>query len=189
MEQYDVVVVGLSALGSAAVYQASIKGAKVVGFESFELGHNLIYGAPEFVALASTKHSLQTTSSPVGSGKAGQDAGRNGMDLEERTWWPSERLSNELNEFLDALAPKRGEELRTITCLYTITPDRQFIISELEKHKDFILALGNAHAFKFAPAIGRVTAELALDGKTTDDISRFGFPKTPCWDGYKQGNG
>jgi glycine/D-amino acid oxidase-like deaminating enzyme len=64
-----------------------------------------------------------------------------------------------------------------VTCQYTITPDRQFIISELEKHKDVILALGNAHAFKFAPAIGRVTAELALDGKTTDDISKFGFPK------------
>ncbi|KAL5599863.1 hypothetical protein FOVSG1_007675 [Fusarium oxysporum f. sp. vasinfectum] len=110
--------------------------------------------------------------------KAGQDAGRNDMNPEERTWRPSERLSNELNGFLDRLIPKRGDELRTVTCQYTITPDRQFIISELEKHKNIILALGNAHAFKFAPAIGRVTAELALDGKTTDDISKFGFPKT-----------
>jgi sarcosine oxidase len=33
MEQYDVAVVGLGALGSAAAYQASIKGAKVVDFE------------------------------------------------------------------------------------------------------------------------------------------------------------
>ncbi|KAG5783441.1 hypothetical protein H9Q73_002927 [Fusarium xylarioides] len=110
--------------------------------------------------------------------KAGQDAGRNDMDPEERTWRPSERLSNELNGFLDRLIPKRGDALRTVTCQYTITPDRQFIISELDKHKDVILTLGNAHAFKFAPAIGRVTAELALDGKTTDDISKFGFPKT-----------
>ncbi|KAF5988710.1 sarcosine oxidase [Fusarium coicis] len=110
--------------------------------------------------------------------KAGQGAGRNDMDLEERTWRPSEKLSNELNGFLVRLIPKRGDELRTVTCQYTITPDRQFIISELEKHKDVSLALGNAHAFKFAPAIGRVTAELALDGKTTDDISKFGFPKT-----------
>ncbi|KAG4259956.1 sarcosine oxidase [Fusarium proliferatum] len=47
-----------------------------------------------------------------------------------------------------------------------------------EKHKGVILALGNAHAFKFAPAVGRLTAELALDGKTTDDISKFGFPNT-----------
>ncbi|KAF5620686.1 sarcosine oxidase [Fusarium sp. NRRL 25303] len=86
--------------------------------------------------------------------KAGQDAGRNDMD------------------------PKERDELRAVTCQYTITPDRQFIISELEKHKGLILALGNAHAFKFAPAIGRLTAELPLDGETTDDISKFGFPNT-----------
>ncbi|CVK89158.1 related to monomeric sarcosine oxidase [Fusarium mangiferae] len=85
---------------------------------------------------------------------------------------------NELSRFLCRLIPKRGDELRAVTCQYTITPDRQFIISELEKHKGLILALGNAHAFKLAPAIGRLTAELALDGKTTDDISKFGFPNT-----------
>ena len=44
-------------------------------------------------------------------------------------------------------------------------------------HKDIIVALGNAHAFKFAPAIGRATAELALEGKSTDDLSKFGFPQ------------
>ncbi|QGI62123.1 hypothetical protein CEK26_006087 [Fusarium fujikuroi] len=99
--------------------------------------------------------------------KAGQDAGRNDMDPEEQ-----------LNRYLDRLIPTRGDELRTVPCQYTITPDRQFIISELEKHKGVILALGNAHALKFAPAIGRLTAELALDGKTTDDISKFGFSNT-----------
>ncbi|CAH0023786.1 unnamed protein product [Clonostachys rhizophaga] len=73
------------------------------------------------------------------------------------------------------LIPDHGEELRTVTCQYTITPDRQFIISPMEKHKDIIVALGNAYAFNFAPAIGRVTADLALEGKATDDLSKFGF--------------
>ncbi len=109
--------------------------------------------------------------------KAGQDAGRNDMTPEERTWVPSERLRKELNTLIDGLIPDHGDELRTVTCQYTITPDRQFIISPIEKHRDVIVALGNAHAFKFAPAIGRVTAELALEGRTTDDISKFGFPQ------------
>ncbi|OJJ55447.1 hypothetical protein ASPSYDRAFT_48641 [Aspergillus sydowii CBS 593.65] len=109
--------------------------------------------------------------------KAGQDAGRNDMTPEERTWVPSERLRKELNTFIDGLIPDHGDELRTVTCQYTITADRQFIISPMEKHRDVIVALGNAHAFKFAPAIGRVTAELALEGRTTDDISKFGFPQ------------
>lgn len=39
MERFDVAVVGLGALGSGAAYQAAIKGARVTGFEHFELGH------------------------------------------------------------------------------------------------------------------------------------------------------
>lgn len=39
MERLDVAVVGLGALGSTAAYQAAVKGAKVIGFEQFELGH------------------------------------------------------------------------------------------------------------------------------------------------------
>lgn len=39
MVQYDVAIVGLGALGSAAAYYAAKKGAKVIAFEQFELGH------------------------------------------------------------------------------------------------------------------------------------------------------
>lgn len=38
------------------------------------------------------------------------------------------------------------------------------------------MALGAGHGFKFAPVIGRIAAELALDGKTEEDISKFGWP-------------
>ncbi|KAJ2967510.1 hypothetical protein NQ176_g9629 [Zarea fungicola] len=81
--------------------------------------------------------------------------------------------------FLSQTIPDAGRQtLRTVTCQYTITPGREFILAPLEKHRDIILALGAAHAFKFAPAIGRVVAELAIDGETTEDIARFGIPKT-----------
>ena len=69
------------------------------------------------------------------------------------------------------------QPLRTVTCQYTITPDRQFIISPLENYPDIIVGLGAAHAFKFAPAFGRALAELAVDGKTKEDVSKFGIPK------------
>lgn len=48
--------------------------------------------------------------------------------------------------------------------------------SPLKKYPDIIIALGNGHAFKFAPVIGRVVAELAIDGETSDDISKFPVP-------------
>ncbi|KAJ5739992.1 hypothetical protein N7533_012776 [Penicillium manginii] len=85
-------------------------------------------------------------------------------------------LLKKLTKFMDTIIPAHGPELRTVTCQYAITPDRQFIIGPLKKHPDIILAQGNGHAFKFAPAIGRVAAELAIDGKTTEDISLFTVP-------------
>lgn len=110
--------------------------------------------------------------------KAGRDTSNNLMTPEERTFVPSENLLNELTSFMDGIIPTKGQPLRTVTCQYAITPDRQFIISQLKKHKNIIVGLGGGHAFKFAPAIGRVLAELAIDGTTTDDVSRFGIPKT-----------
>lgn len=53
------------------------------------------------------------------------------------------------------------------------------IVSPLEKYQDIIVGLGAAHAFKFAPAFGRALAELAIDGKSTEDLSRFGIPNNP----------
>jgi len=108
--------------------------------------------------------------------KAGQDVQRNVMHPDHRTFVPSQEQLRKLTGFMDSIIPDHGPELRTVTCQYTITPDRQFIIGPLAKYPDVILVLGNGHAFKFAPANGRVVAELAIDGKTTDDISKFPVP-------------
>ncbi|KAF4454066.1 sarcosine oxidase [Fusarium austroafricanum] len=109
--------------------------------------------------------------------KAGRDTSNNFMTPEERTFVPSEDLFNELTGFMGNLIPNKGKPIRTVTCQYAITPDRQFIISPLRSHPNVIVGLGGGHAFKFAPAIGRVLAELAIDGETKEDISNFGIPK------------
>lgn len=109
--------------------------------------------------------------------KAAHDDAKNYMTPAQRTFVHSPRLLEQLCSTMQNFIPDKDRQvLRTVTCQYTITPGRQFIITPLKKHKDIIVALGAAHAFKFAPAIGRVTAELAIDGKTTDDISKFGIP-------------
>ncbi|KAF4334941.1 sarcosine oxidase [Fusarium beomiforme] len=109
--------------------------------------------------------------------KAGRDTSNNFMTPEERTFVPSEDLFNELTSFMGGLIPGKGQAIRTVTCQYAITPDRQFVISPLKAHPDVIVGLGGGHAFKFAPAIGRVLAELAIDGETKEDISNFGIPR------------
>lgn len=105
--------------------------------------------------------------------KAARDMSGNVMRPEERTFVPSPELVEQLSGFMRATIPGSGEVLRTVTCQYAITPDRRFVISPLEEHPDVIVALGAGHAFKFTPAIGRILAELAVEGATTDDIASF----------------
>lgn len=105
--------------------------------------------------------------------KAAHDVGNNRMTPERRTYLASEELKAELGDFVHGLIPRSGKGVRTITCQYALTPERRFVLSPLEEHPDIIVALGAGHAFKFTPAIGRVLAELAIDGESRDDISAF----------------
>jgi sarcosine oxidase len=64
------------------------------------------------------------------------------------------------------------------TCLYTMTPDHDFIIDQLPQAANVIVASPcSGHGFKFAPVLGEVLAELAIDGATQHDISRFRFAR------------
>ena len=108
--------------------------------------------------------------------KAARDVSFNRMTPEERTYVPSPELVAQLGDFVHGLIPDAGAEMRTVTCQYALTPDRRFILSPLQEHPDIIVGLAAGHGFKFTPAIGRILAELALDGESTDDISMFAAP-------------
>ncbi|CAG8149270.1 unnamed protein product [Penicillium olsonii] len=109
--------------------------------------------------------------------KAARDVANNFMTPEQRTFVHSPQLLKELTEFMAHLVPGKGQVLRTVTCQYAITPSRQLVISSLERYDNIFVGLGCGQGFKFAPAIGRILAELAIDGKTDDNISKFGIPK------------
>ena len=67
-----------------------------------------------------------------------------------------------------------GKKLSSQTCLYTNTPDGDFIIDRLPAHPQIIIASPcSGHGFKFAPVIGEILADLALKDATEHDISRF----------------
>ncbi len=61
------------------------------------------------------------------------------------------------------------------TCLYTLTPDRDFVIDSLPEARNVHVAIGAGHAFKFASVIGRILSDLTLGGKTSSEISGFGL--------------
>jgi sarcosine oxidase len=67
-----------------------------------------------------------------------------------------------------------GPAVAMKTCLFTNTPDGDFIIDTLPGQSEVIVASPcSGHGYKFASAIGEILADLATDGKTKQDISRF----------------
>lgn len=64
--------------------------------------------------------------------------------------------------------------LRSAVCMYTDTADSRFVMGKLPGTKSVIVASPcSGHGFKHSPAIGECLAQLALDGKSTIDISGF----------------
>jgi sarcosine oxidase len=60
------------------------------------------------------------------------------------------------------------------SCLYTMTPDRHFIVDRLPRCGAIIIASPcSGHGFKFSPVIGEILADLVESGTTPHDISRF----------------
>jgi len=67
-----------------------------------------------------------------------------------------------------------GRLIAAKTCLYTMTPDGDFLIDRLPGAPDIIVASPcSGHGFKFAPVIGEILADLATTGATPHDIARF----------------
>jgi len=74
----------------------------------------------------------------------------------------------------DHIPAANGTLVSAQTCLYTVTPDRDFIIDRLPDAPNIIVASPcSGHGFKFAPVIGEILADLATEGGTGHDISRF----------------
>ena len=60
------------------------------------------------------------------------------------------------------------------TCIYTLTPDRHFLIDRHPDHPQVVIAAGfSGHGFKFAPVVGEILADLVETGCTRWPIDMF----------------
>lgn len=106
--------------------------------------------------------------------KVGQDVGGREVTTETRTYDPDREALKRVESFLGKFIPGAlGPVLYTKSCLYTLTPDRDFVIDAIPGHPNCFLTIGAGHAFKFASVIGKILSELAVDGKTSSDIQAF----------------
>lgn len=85
---------------------------------------------------------------------------------------PREGDDDRLRRFLDGALPGRlGRRTRWSICMYTHTPDENFIIDRVPGREQVAFAAGlSGHGFKFAPVIGEALADLACDGATDHPI-------------------
>ncbi len=105
--------------------------------------------------------------------KAAEDCGGPAVDPDQRSFEPdAERLAL-LADFMAGFLPGSGAAVRSKTCLYTLTPDRDFALGAVPGHEAVLVGLGAAHGFKFAPTFGRLLADLATTGETGTDLSAF----------------
>lgn len=106
--------------------------------------------------------------------KVAQDVGGREVTADTRTFEPDPAAFERVQKFLSQYLPQAlGPVIYTKTCLYTMPPDRDFIIDALPGQPNCFIAIGAGHAFKFASLIGKILSELAVNGTTESKIEPF----------------
>ncbi|MER6462051.1 N-methyl-L-tryptophan oxidase [Streptomyces sp. NPDC001288] len=95
--------------------------------------------------------------------KAGQDCGGPQVSPDTRSGETDPQMLDVLSRFMRERFPASGRPVRSKRCLYTLTPDRDFVLGPVPGADRVLLGLGAAHAFKFAPTFGRLLAGLVRD--------------------------
>lgn len=107
--------------------------------------------------------------------KAAEDCGGPTVTGDDRSGELDPVMRDRLMGFLRANFTGIGEPVRSKRCLYTLTADRDFVLSPVPGHERVIVGLGAAHGFKFAPAFGEMLVDL-VEGHPVDPVFRFDRP-------------
>ncbi len=94
-------------------------------------------------------------------------------DTIDRTVGPHE--VDELLEILGSTIPSaRGPVLESAVCMYTNTPNEDFIVDRHPADDRILVASPcSGHGFKFAPTIGGILVDLVVEGGTRFDLGPF----------------
>ncbi|MCE9622386.1 MAG: N-methyl-L-tryptophan oxidase [Actinomycetia bacterium] len=109
--------------------------------------------------------------------KAAEDCGGAEVDPDRRTFEPDAGMEQRLQQFLERLLGAGFGAPRSVTCLYTLTSDRDFVLDRLPDYPQISVALGAAHGFKFASWFGRTLAGLACGEPVPDELAPFAFTR------------
>ena len=111
-------------------------------------------------------------------GENGVKVARHGLganvlpDTCDRT--PDADYIQRMDRYVAERIPSLGKTFSAEVCLYTETPDEDFIIDTHPQCPNLLIAAGfSGHGFKFCSLVGRIMSELVSRGETDFDISPF----------------
>lgn len=109
----------------------------------------------------------------------GPHFGREPMDPREPDRTPSPRQVALIRECLQRYIPDAaGEPLTLKGCVYSVTPDEDFIIDSVPGAPQAVFAsCCSGHGFKFASAIGEILADLSTTGRSAFDLAPFSLAR------------
>ena len=105
--------------------------------------------------------------------KAAQDCGGPTVTGDDRSGKLDEAMQERLSGFMRRVVPGCGPTIRSKRCLYTLTPDRDFVVDRLPGHPSVTVGLGAGHGFKFAALFGRLLTDMAVEGESRYDLAAF----------------
>ena len=119
--------------------------------------------------------------------KIAQDCGGLPVDPDRRGFDPDAAILARTDAFgASAFAGRLGPALSTTTCLYTLTPDRDFVVDTVPDHPNVHVALGAGHGYKFVAWFGRTLAALAAGEDPGCDLTPFRLDRPaltdPSWE-------
>ncbi|MGH3498458.1 MAG: N-methyl-L-tryptophan oxidase [Nocardioidaceae bacterium] len=114
--------------------------------------------------------------------KAAQDCGGPPVTGDGRSFERDAEREALLAAFMARMLPGSGRPVRSLSCLYTLTPDRDFVLGPVPGHESVVVGLGAGHGFKFAPTFGRLLADLARAGETPVDLSAYALDRAALTD-------
>ena len=84
-------------------------------------------------------------------------------------------VQNALEQWLATIMPGANPSfVQGSTCMYTLTPDNDFLIGHHPLNSNIFAGAGfSGHGFKFSTIVGKILAELAVEGKTDYPIDKF----------------
>ena len=94
---------------------------------------------------------------------------------EEVDYTPSKQWTEDIRDFARQYLPNAaGPLVSTRRCLYTLTPDKDFIVDQHPAYPQVVIGAGfSGHGFKFTTLLGKMLADLAIEGNTPHDTSLF----------------